>query len=295
MKVTLLGTGAAEGWPGLFCRCEACGFARLHGGKNIRTRSSALIDGTLKIDFPPDILHQVIANNINLCDITALLFTHEHDDHFCGAQLQYLGNYFVTEQRPEPLPIYGPYGVIRWLQQNLKVDRLPITLHTLEPWQVACIGGYRVLPIPAQHDPSTICFNYLLSDPAGTTLLYATDTGWYPESTWQRLEEYALDGIVCECQKGPQEGGYQGHLSLSDVIQMRDRLIAAGSLATDAPVAITHLSHMSRLAHHQWEACLDPYGIQTGFDGMNLEIPPPSPLSPNTHLHLREASCPCEL
>ncbi|HEV2472042.1 MAG TPA: hypothetical protein VGS41_05210, partial [Chthonomonadales bacterium] len=82
MKITLLGTSAAEGWPGLFCRCRACGEARRLGGKNIRTRASALIDGILKIDFPPDTLYHVIRYNLDLQCLAALVFTHAHDDHF---------------------------------------------------------------------------------------------------------------------------------------------------------------------------------------------------------------------
>jgi len=34
MKVKILGTAAAEGWPALFCRCPACQRARKLGGKN---------------------------------------------------------------------------------------------------------------------------------------------------------------------------------------------------------------------------------------------------------------------
>ena len=42
-----LGTAAAEGWPGLFCDCQACEKARAKGGRNIRTRSQAIVDGGL--------------------------------------------------------------------------------------------------------------------------------------------------------------------------------------------------------------------------------------------------------
>ena len=79
MKVTLLGTSSAEGWPGLFCRCDACRLARQRKGKDIRTRTAALIDDTLKIDFPPDTLHQIIANDIEL-DVARCAFrlTHRH-------------------------------------------------------------------------------------------------------------------------------------------------------------------------------------------------------------------------
>ena len=54
MKILYMGTAAAEGWPALFCSCPICTQARDHGGKNLRTRTQALLDGSLLIDFPPD-------------------------------------------------------------------------------------------------------------------------------------------------------------------------------------------------------------------------------------------------
>ncbi|HEX28759.1 TPA: hypothetical protein ENG04_01615 [Candidatus Poribacteria bacterium] len=54
MKVKFLGTAAAEGWPGVFCECENCRRAREAGGKNIRTRSSLLLNDIYKVDLPPD-------------------------------------------------------------------------------------------------------------------------------------------------------------------------------------------------------------------------------------------------
>ena len=283
MKVTLLGTGAAEGCPGLFCRCETCRKSRAKGGKNLRTRSSALIDGVLKIDFPPDILHQVITNNLDLCALQALLFTHAHDDHFSGAELQYLGPYFVERSLDRPLPIYGPPEVISWLRANLKLERLPVTLHTLIPWQATCIAGYSVTPLLAQHDPTQTCFNYLIESEDGATLLYATDTGWYEEPTWRFLKGHALDGIVAECQKGTVEDGYRGHMSIADVVRMRERLTANGDFTPDKPVVVTHLSHLSGLLHDEWEGRLSPHNIQTGYDGLTLDIPPPSSAKRRTH------------
>ena len=46
MKLLFMGTAAAEAIPALFCRCEVCRRARETGGREIRTRSGALIDGT---------------------------------------------------------------------------------------------------------------------------------------------------------------------------------------------------------------------------------------------------------
>ena len=52
MKILYMGTAAAEGWPALFCSCPICTHARKMGGHNLRTRTQALLDGSLLIDFP---------------------------------------------------------------------------------------------------------------------------------------------------------------------------------------------------------------------------------------------------
>jgi phosphoribosyl 1,2-cyclic phosphate phosphodiesterase len=273
MKVTLLGTSGAEGWPGLFCRCDACGKARKLRGKNIRTRSSALIDNVLKIDFPPDTLHHVIQYDLDLRCLTALLFTHAHDDHFSGPELQYLSDYFVPSPIQNPLPIYGPIDVIARLESGLDLSRTPITLTTLQPWQPAIVGGYRVTPILAQHDPTQTCFNYIIEDQEGVALLYASDTGWYEEPTWHFLSRYQLDGVVVECAKGPCEGGYMAHMCIPEVIRFRRKLIDMGCFHPDSPLVTTHFSHLGGLMHDELEALLSPHSIQTGYDGMTFHVP----------------------
>ena len=51
MKLKYYGTAAAEGIPGLFCNCRVCQNALKKRGKEIKTRSQALLDGKILIDF----------------------------------------------------------------------------------------------------------------------------------------------------------------------------------------------------------------------------------------------------
>ncbi len=272
MKVQMLGSSAAEGVPGLFCRCEVCGRARRQGGKDIRTRTTTLIDGLLKIDFPPDTLGHVIKYNLDLRCLGALLFTHAHDDHCSAGELQYIGQYFVPKPIAEPFPVYGPIDVIQRIKRDIEVERTPIELHTLHPWQTESIAGYAVTPVVAQHDPLQTCFNYLIQDSDGATLLYATDTGWYHERTWSYLESVHIDAIIVECAKGPQEGGYAGHLCIPEVIAMRERLIRSGSFPDDGLMVTTHFSHLGGMMHADLEEALNPHGIEVGYDGMVFRL-----------------------
>ncbi|MCW3053488.1 MAG: Metal-dependent hydrolase of the beta-lactamase superfamily [Chthonomonadales bacterium] len=273
MKITLLGTSGAEGWPGLFCRCAVCQVARTEGGKNRRTRSSALIDGVLKLDFPSDILQQVVQWNVDLLDMRAILFTHSHDDHLAATELQYAGPYFVPAPITQRMPLYGPVDAICKIKTAIDIDCLPFSLHVLQPHEPVNIAGYTVTPVLAQHDPKTVCFNYMITDPNGATLLYATDTGWYEEETWRILEQNRFDGVVIECGKGPEEGGYAGHLSIGQLQALRARLLASGSLTETTPVAATHFPHLGGMLHDELDAALKTHGICAAYDGMEIVIP----------------------
>ena len=56
MELLFLGTGAAQGYPAIFCRCENCEAARQRGGRSIRRRSALLVNDDLLLDFGPDVM-----------------------------------------------------------------------------------------------------------------------------------------------------------------------------------------------------------------------------------------------
>ena len=81
MKLTFLGTGAGEGYPGYWCECPHCTYARKHRGKNLRTNSSMVIDEELLIDIGPSCFDNAARFGVNLSKIKTLLVTHPHEDH----------------------------------------------------------------------------------------------------------------------------------------------------------------------------------------------------------------------
>lgn len=271
MEIRLLGTGSAEGWPGMFCDCPVCRQSRVMGGKNLRSRSSALIDGGLKIDLPPDTQHHVLTQNLDMSGIKHLLFTHGHDDHCAGYELQYLSWMFVPQPVTTPLNILAPRTTLDKLCRQLEGEAVPVSMKAIEPWSTVPFGRWQVTALVANHDPEQTCFNYLISD-GSSTLLYATDTGWYSEPTWEFLKDKRIDAAVIEASKGLSEGGYSGHMNAAEVIRMREWLMENGVMSTEAPVVTTHHSHLGGVLHEGLEAILNPHAIQVGYDGMVVEI-----------------------
>lgn len=65
MKIKFLGTGAAEGIPAIFCNCSVCKYARKIKGRNVRTRSQALINNDLLLDFGLDTYWHAVTYGLN--------------------------------------------------------------------------------------------------------------------------------------------------------------------------------------------------------------------------------------
>lgn len=87
MHLTFLGTAAATALPLPFCRCPVCCQARSLGGKDLRRRSSLLVNGDLLLDLGPDAPSSAAHFGKDLSSLRYLLQTHAHSDHFDAAHL----------------------------------------------------------------------------------------------------------------------------------------------------------------------------------------------------------------
>ncbi|MDR0856754.1 MAG: hypothetical protein LBM78_05035, partial [Clostridiales bacterium] len=81
MKIRYMGTAAAEGIPAMFCACDTCRRALAAGGKNVMTRSQALIDDDLVVDFAADTYMHFLQAGKTLAGLKYALITHSHGDH----------------------------------------------------------------------------------------------------------------------------------------------------------------------------------------------------------------------
>ena len=106
MKLTYLGTAAAEGFPAVFCNCQYCREARKLGGRNIRTRSQALVNDDLLLDLPADTYSHFLQNGIEGDTIKYLLITHTHTDHFYPEEFLMRTDCFAHDMRANTLQVY---------------------------------------------------------------------------------------------------------------------------------------------------------------------------------------------
>jgi phosphoribosyl 1,2-cyclic phosphate phosphodiesterase len=268
MTIQLLGTGAADGIPSFYGDDPVSLHAREFGGKDRRTRSSALIGDDLKIDLGPDNHAQCVANNVDPSKWTALIFTHSHEDHVAASELQY-GLIPFNEREYLPFTIFANDEVTRQIEEMY--PDWPIEVVTTRSFQPFVHGEYLVTPIRANHKNDEDSQNLVIQQ-GSKTLLYGTDTGIWGEDTWEYLKRFQLDALILECTEAFSSTDYWGHLSFQECLDVVARLRDQGGVSTGTQIITTHHSHQGNATHAQLENALAPHGIVPGFDGLKISF-----------------------
>jgi phosphoribosyl 1,2-cyclic phosphate phosphodiesterase len=274
MKLTYYGTAAGEGWPGLFCNCNLCKEARKLKGKNIRTRSQALINDDLLIDLTPDTNMHSLYYGLDLEKVDHLLVTHSHTDHFNPPDLELLREPFA-HNRPNVFHIYGNDRVSeRILSEVPGVDEVDtrFDFHKAEPFKPITIKGYTVVPLLALHDRKEECLFYQITQ-GDKTILYAHDTGIFPKATMDYLKENKvhLDLVSLDCTLQSNEDG-KNHMGLVDAVKVKQHLTELGLGDNDTQWIVNHFSHNGMWLHDKMVEEADKVGFLVSYDGMKVEI-----------------------
>ncbi|MGI9136549.1 MAG: MBL fold metallo-hydrolase, partial [Candidatus Nanopelagicales bacterium] len=185
MRVQLLGTGSADGWPNPFCDCHSCEAERTDG--RTRMPTSALIDDVIMIDSGPTAPYNASRGGISLRRVEHLVLTHGHPDHLAPSIL--LWREWISGLAM--LHVWGPAMAIDLCRDWVGPDS-PIDFHVVSAGDAVTleteIGSFELRAIEANHDPrgnDAIAGEALLYDlhtPTDDRLLYATDTGAFTES-----------------------------------------------------------------------------------------------------------------
>lgn len=237
MDVTLLGTGAASGWPNPFCGCSSCEWMRRHG--DIRCQTSALVDDALMIDAGPEAPRTAERLGQSLRGVRHFLFTHTHPDHFGPAALMWRDWTNPTTE----IDVAGPPAVIAEAREWVAPDSR-VRWHELHPWDVIRLGDYEVLAIPASHAHDDVgpALLYDVRGPDGSRLLWATDTGPLPTNVVERLEGAAYDAVFVEDTDGLADSSAD-HLNLATWAELIAELRRRRAVVDVTAVVPVHLGH----------------------------------------------------
>ncbi|MGZ4600611.1 MAG: MBL fold metallo-hydrolase [Oryzihumus sp.] len=266
MTVTLLGTGAADGWPNPFCDCTSCRHAA--GTGELRSQTSALVDGRLLLDCGPEAPRQALRAGVDLTGVEAVLVTHAHPDHLDPAMLLYRS--WVTDR---PLQVLGPPPVLQACAPWLAPGQDRVELVAVRPGELHQVAGYEVGALAANHGAPGEAVLYDVTGPAGQRLLYATDTAELPDVTVAALAGACLDLLLLEQTFGERTDLPGDHLTFGSFARTVDALRRAGAVTDDTDVVAVHLSHFNppgAVLAHRLAAC----GARVVPDGTRLCLPP---------------------
>lgn len=276
MKITYLGTGAAEGIPALFCNCEFCRYAKRNG--IVRSRACVLLDGELAVDFSSDTFYHEAVLGADLSALKYLLVTHSHMDHFYAHDFILRGYKYATNISAPVLEIFGNQEVGEVFAECTKREmrseiKETIKLHELHAFEEISFGEWKAFSLKARHSSKEPLL-YLI-ERAGKRYLHLTDTGVLYEENYAYLKKVCkgtIDFITFDCTFLLKQTSVNArHMNLQENLQVLKTLKELGLATQKTKCVITHFSHNSEPTEETLREA-ERYGMIAAYDGMTLEF-----------------------
>lgn len=278
MKITYLGTGAAEGVPALFCNCAFCRDVRKRGAKEVRSRAQVLYDD-LSVDFPPDAFYHAAFLGADFSAIRYLLVTHSHMDHFNAHDLLMRGYKYAHDLTTPQLDIYGNEEICKIYEEDTRRELKEavgenIRLHAVGAFEELIFGDWHVHTLAARHTSLDPLLFLLEKD--GKRALHLCDTGMLPEDDYEYLRcvggaPVRLVTLDCTFLFEPHEPGAR-HMGLGDCAEVLSRLEKLGLTDKKTKRVITHFSHNSAPSAANIRRAERELDAIAAYDGMTLEL-----------------------
>ena len=271
MKLTFLGTAAAEGYPAPYCLCANCREARRRGGRSLRLRSSLLIDHDLLIDYS-DVVAACAFYGVNLARVRTLLITHPHVDHLSAEQL-FLRSRPFSRTEVTPLEIYAPRDGIALIEERAgrSPEEARYRLHVVSPGDRWVNGRFRIVAFRASHSTENPLL-YAIDD-GERCVLYSTDTGRYADETWEAIKRYTYDAVIVDETMGTiPTSEPSAHMGIDAVVEYRKAFEQEGLLRPGAHFVAHHFSHGANPCHEDLVELLRPNGVEVAYDGWRLKL-----------------------
>lgn len=282
MKIKVLGTAAATGMPLGFCNCDVCKSARKKSDKDIRKRSSIIINNEMLIDLGPDSINACNMYGVDTNKIRYLLQTHSHSDHFDGGHFVTRWSEYATKNLKH-MDIYCSKGTAidmnHWIKENeqsldlfeekCKKD-LKYELHIIKHGDIKKINDYEIIAIDSKHDERVEALIYIISY-KGKNLLYGTDLLEFTEEAWKIIKNYKLDIIFLDQTYG-EDCNNGGHLNESKIKEIIEYMNKNSIINQTSQIYATHISHEGNNTHEIMEKKAKLSGYCIAYDGMEIMI-----------------------
>ena len=289
MKITFLGTGAAQGVPPSFSRNKFFEYIRKTKGKELRSKAALRLGNRSQIDFGPDSNWQNIKNDLDMYDVRNIFITHSHSDHLSCFDLfdVYKMSYEISEDcNPEPINLFLSKPAADWIyndflpsahMKTLKDRIIPHPLEYFQSYECDDIMFDTVKGFHHANGENEHSINYLFKKENGKSLFYAVDTGYYDDETVEYIQDKKADIVIMECTFGDNynRGNIgDGHLNLKTLNKQIERLAEIGFLTEKTPLFITHISSIVEHKFDGFQEILSQYDFNfiLSYDGLTFEF-----------------------
>ena len=227
-----------------------------------RRSSSMLIDGHILVDCGTHTLNSLDIAGVSYDDITDIVITHIHCDHFEPKNIEK-----IAKNRHTPLNLWIREDAIFEEIPNIKVNRMPL----FTPCELP--SNARVTGMSANHEASAFP-QHLLIEKDGKSIFYGCDGAWLINTTYYHLERRRLDLAVLDATMGDYDGDYRigEHNSIKMLRVMLPSLKKVEIIDEHTKVYFSHLAPSLHASHIESEKIANEMGASVAYDGLELEI-----------------------
>ena len=258
--------------------------ARNVGGRNLRRRSSLIINDEVLVDLGPDIVTASWAYNVSLEKIHLCLQTHSHEDHFDPELIMSRHTEYGTQTNVS-LVLVGSKKTVKKLDllaqkrcqygslYDKKVQQaFHLELQEVTPFERYTLGKYHIVGYPANHDTEYDALLYSIACEE-RAILYGTDTSIIFDAVWDDLiaRKMCYDLVILDHTYGI---GYDSsdHLAANDFISHVDLINTKQLLKEGGHIYATHLSHEGIREHSELQQYALSHGYNIAYDGLTITL-----------------------
>lgn len=226
--------------------------------KDHRRCSCALLNGHIMIDCGPHALNALKAAEVSLYDITDIVITHRHVDHFNIDNIN---------------KIAECGGVRLWLRDGAIISGCNAQVIYMKLFKQYIIDDLTVTGLPANHEPDVFPQHLYITN-GDKKLYYALDGAWILNETVKFLKGVCLDAIVLDATVGDYSGDYRmgEHNSVPMVRLMVDSMRTLKIIGDKTKIILSHIACCLHKSHEETQRILDNDGFIAAYDGFCVEI-----------------------
>ncbi|MCL2108853.1 MAG: hypothetical protein FWH20_05855 [Oscillospiraceae bacterium] len=280
MKIKFLGTSAAHSYPLPFCNCNICVKARQMGDKNMRKRSSVLINDDLIIDLGPDFTTAAFMHQVDTTAIRHWLQTYCDSESFGAAHvITRMGEYAVEGLKP--LFLFASPETIQDMSDKLAqekaganliktewLEKLGVVATAVKHGKEYVCGSYAIIPFDTNQNKTV----YFIADDT-CKLFYALNTDKLTTETLDYFSEHRIvfDVVILDHTYGFNVYA-DGHLNANNFIKTIAKMKERGIITEQSKVYASHISHEGNLPHDEFLMLAKKHGYEVAYDGLEIIV-----------------------